>query len=74
MPPSAAQNGDCRACAPAYWDAGSHQRSFPLCRGNRNRNQSPALLRGLNFGSDGRAMSPTHTRGRQGQLYRYYVS
>jgi hypothetical protein len=26
------------------------------------------------FGSDGRAMSPTHARGRRGQQYRYYVS
>ena len=33
----------------------------------------PALLKGLNFGSDGRALSPTHTRKR-GRLYRYYVS
>jgi hypothetical protein len=32
------------------------------------------LLRGLIFDSDGRAMSPTHTRGRRGQRYRYYVS
>jgi len=31
------------------------------------------LLRGLIFGVDGRAMSPTHTR-RRGRLYRYYVS
>jgi DNA invertase Pin-like site-specific DNA recombinase len=42
-------------------------------RANRNRVQSPALLRGLIFGADGRAMSPTHT-GRRGRLYRYYVS
>jgi DNA invertase Pin-like site-specific DNA recombinase len=45
----------------------------PRARANKNRTQSPALLRGLIFGSDGRAMSPTHTR-RQGRLYRYYVS
>jgi hypothetical protein len=31
------------------------------------------LLKGLIFGADGRAMSPTHTRKR-GRLYRYYVS
>ena len=37
------------------------------------RNRSPALLRGLIFGADGRALSPTHTR-KQGRLYRYYVS
>jgi DNA invertase Pin-like site-specific DNA recombinase len=45
----------------------------PRTRANRNRVQSPALLRGLIFGADGRAMSPTHTR-RRGRLYRYYVS
>jgi DNA invertase Pin-like site-specific DNA recombinase len=45
----------------------------PRARANKNRVQSPALLRGLIFGADGRAMSPTHTR-RQGRLYRYYVS
>jgi site-specific DNA recombinase len=42
-------------------------------RGNRNRSQTPALLRGLLFGQDGRAMSPAHTR-KKGRLYRYYVS
>jgi DNA invertase Pin-like site-specific DNA recombinase len=45
----------------------------PRARTNKNRAQSPALLRGLIFGADGRAMSPTHTR-RRGRLYRYYVS
>jgi DNA invertase Pin-like site-specific DNA recombinase len=45
----------------------------PRVRANKNRAQSPALLRGLIFGADGRAMSPTHTR-RRGRLYRYYVS
>jgi site-specific DNA recombinase len=45
----------------------------PRARANKNRAQSPALLRGLIFGADGRAMSPTHTR-RRGKLYRYYVS
>jgi DNA invertase Pin-like site-specific DNA recombinase len=45
----------------------------PRARASRNRVQSPALLRGLIFGTDGRAMSPTHTR-RRGRLYRYYVS
>ena len=45
----------------------------PRVRANKNRAQSPALLRGLIFGTDGRAMSPTHTR-RRGRLYRYYVS
>jgi DNA invertase Pin-like site-specific DNA recombinase len=45
----------------------------PRARANQNRAQSPALLRGLIFGADGRAMSPTHTR-RRGRLYRYYVA
>jgi DNA invertase Pin-like site-specific DNA recombinase len=45
----------------------------PRSRGNANRNQTPALLKGLLFGVDGLAMSPTHTR-RRGRLYRYYVS
>jgi hypothetical protein len=45
----------------------------PRARANKNRAQSPALLRGLIFAADGRAMSPTHTR-RRGRFYRYYVS
>jgi hypothetical protein len=45
----------------------------PRARANKNRVQSPAILRGLIYGADGRAMSPTHTRQR-GRLYRYYVS
>jgi len=56
------------------WDR-VHQvlKESPRARANKNRAQSPALLRGLIFGADGRAMSPTHTR-RHGRLYRYYVS
>jgi DNA invertase Pin-like site-specific DNA recombinase len=56
------------------WDR-VHQvlQQSPRARANKNRAQSPALLRGLIFGADGRAMSPTHTR-RRGRLYRYYVS
>jgi hypothetical protein len=45
----------------------------PRVRGAKNRAQAPALLRGLLFGPDGRAMSPSHSRKR-GRLYRYYVS
>ncbi|MCZ8280001.1 MAG: recombinase family protein [Acetobacteraceae bacterium] len=45
----------------------------PHARAGRARYRSPALLRGLIFGADGRALSPTHTR-KQGRLYRYYVS
>src|SRR5690606_13573020 len=35
--------------------------------------ETPALLKGLLFGPDGAAFSPTHTR-KKGRLYRYYVS
>ena len=45
----------------------------PRSRGNKHRQQSPALLQGLIFGIDGRALSPVHTR-RRGRLYRYYVA
>ncbi len=45
----------------------------PRARAAKNRATAPALLRGLLFGPDGRAMSPTHTR-KKGHLYRYYVS
>jgi DNA invertase Pin-like site-specific DNA recombinase len=45
----------------------------PRTRGQQSRSQNPALLRGLLFGPDGRAMSPSHTR-KKGKLYRYYVS
>ena len=42
-------------------------------RRNRTRAQTPALLKGLIFGPNGRAMTPSHTR-RRGKLYRYYVA
>jgi site-specific DNA recombinase len=45
----------------------------PKVRAARSRAQTPALLKGMIFGPDGRAMSPTHTR-RGDKLYRYYVS
>ena len=45
----------------------------PRKRANNARAQSPALLRGLLYGPDGAAMSPTHTR-KSGRLYRYYTS
>jgi site-specific DNA recombinase len=45
----------------------------PRARGTRTRAQTPALLKGLVFGPDGAAFSPTHTR-KHGRLYRYYVS
>ena len=45
----------------------------PRKRAARTRADTPALLKGLLFGPDGAAFSPTHTRKR-GKLYRYYVS
>ena len=67
--------GEHQAIVPReLWDSvhGVLQESSRV-RANQNRRQTPALLRGLIFGPDGRAMSPTHTR-RRGRLYRYYVS
>jgi site-specific DNA recombinase len=48
-------------------------RESPRKRAMHTRAQTPALLKGLLFGPDGAAMTPTHTR-RKGKLYRYYVS
>ena len=45
----------------------------PRKRAARTRADSPALLKGLLYGPDGAAFSPTHTR-KGGKLYRYYVS
>jgi site-specific DNA recombinase len=45
----------------------------PRKRAATTRAQTPALLKGLLFGPDGAAMSPTHTR-KGGRLYRYYIS
>jgi site-specific DNA recombinase len=45
----------------------------PRARANHTRAQTPALLKGLIFGADGRAMTPAHTR-KKGRLYRYYVA
>jgi DNA invertase Pin-like site-specific DNA recombinase len=45
----------------------------PRVRATQNRQHAPALLRGLIFGVDGRALSPTHAR-KNGRLYRYYVA
>jgi site-specific DNA recombinase len=46
----------------------------PRQRAGRARAQTPALLRGLLFGSDGAAMSPTNSRKPGGKQYRYYTS
>ena len=40
-------------------------------RASHTRAATPALLKGLIFGPDGRAMAPSHTR-RRGKLYRFY--
>ena len=40
-------------------------------RASHTRAATPALLKGLIFGPDGRAMAPSHTRKR-GRLYRFY--
>ena len=45
----------------------------PRKRAGNARTQTPAPLKGLLFGPDGAAMSPTHTR-KGGRLYRYYIS
>jgi DNA invertase Pin-like site-specific DNA recombinase len=45
----------------------------PRTRAAQNRQHAPALLKGLIFGIDGRAMSPTHAV-KNGRLYRYYVA
>ncbi len=59
----------------AQWDAvHAVLEVSPRVRVNRTRNTTAPLLRGLIFDSDGRAMSPSHSRGRGGQMYRYYVS
>ncbi len=45
----------------------------PRSRAAQNRQHAPALLKGLIYGVDGRALSPTHCV-KNGRLYRYYVA
>ena len=45
----------------------------PRSRAASTRAQTPAMLKGIIFGADGRAMTPTHAR-KGGRLYRYYVA
>ena len=45
----------------------------PRVRANHTRAQTPALLKGIIFGADGRAMTPVHTK-KTNKLYRYYVA
>jgi site-specific DNA recombinase len=56
------------------WDA-VHEimKVNPAKRRNENRARSPALLKGIIFGPDGRAMTPTYT-WHKGKAYTYYVS
>jgi DNA invertase Pin-like site-specific DNA recombinase len=56
------------------WDqAHAILKQSPRKRAASTRAQTAALLKGLLFGPDGAAMSPTHTR-KGGRLYRYYIS
>jgi site-specific DNA recombinase len=58
----------------ATWDkVHSILQESPRRRAARTRAETPALLKGLLFGPDGAAFSPSHTR-KGGRLYRYYVS
>ena len=45
----------------------------PRLRAANTRSETPSLLKGLLYGPDGAAFSPTHTR-KCDRLYRYYVS
>jgi site-specific DNA recombinase len=45
----------------------------PRKRAANNRRKTPALLKGLIFAENGRAMTPMHTR-KGDKLYRYYVT
>ena len=56
------------------WD-GAHAilQVSPRTRAAQNRQHAPALLKGLIFGIDGRAMSPTHAV-KNGRRYCYYVA
>ena len=48
-------------------------RDSPRLRAANTRAQTPALLKGIIFGADGRTMTPTHSR-KGGRLYRYYIA
>ncbi len=58
----------------ATWDkVHAILKESPRKRAARTRAETPALLKGLLYGPDGAAFSPSHTR-KGGRLYRYYVS
>ncbi len=42
-------------------------------RGNATRAKVPYLLKGIVYGTDGRALSPWHTTKKNGRRYRYYL-
>ncbi len=67
--------GEHEAIVPrALWDkVHGILKESPRARANVTRAQTPALLKGIVFGTDDRAMTPTHTRKR-GRLYRYYAT
>ncbi|WP_084112841.1 recombinase family protein [Belnapia moabensis] len=67
--------GEHEAIVPrTLWDkAHATLQVSPRARAAQNRQHAPALLKGLIFGTDGRALSPTHAR-KNGRLYRYYVA
>lgn len=46
----------------------------PRARAATTRRQTPALLKGLIFAPNGKAMAPSHTRKKGGKQYRYYVT
>jgi DNA invertase Pin-like site-specific DNA recombinase len=56
------------------WDhVQSILKESPRLRASNTRAETPALLKGLLYGPDGAAFSPSHTR-KGDRLYRYYVS
>lgn len=58
----------------ALWDkVHAILQTSPRKRASNTRAQTPALLKGLIFGPDGAAFSPSHTK-KGDKLYRYYVS
>ncbi|SDL42963.1 Recombinase [Paracoccus chinensis] len=59
---------------PDTWDkVHAILKESPRTRAARTRADTPALLKGLLYGPDGAAFSPTHTR-KSDRLYRYYVN
>lgn len=58
----------------ALWDqVHALIKGSPHTKRTRQLGRTPALLKGLLFGPNGAAMTPSHTRKR-GKLYRYYTS